>query len=279
MSVVKGAARLFLYLFSFIVVLLVAGAIYFYLNMNGMAKDVAERVASNALGVRVTIEEMDISLEEQKVVVHNVFIANPEGYQKENAIHIGRVTVALENWSEDMLTFAMVGVDDTSVFLEVQPGGTNLGDIKNLVEARSKTVIGEKPTASQVADVEAKKEDIKVIIRDFVLNRAQVTPSSTLIGSDLNTIILPDIRVQGVGEQENGVLANEAVAQIMNGVLQQINKYANSVGFLEGLSLDVMNKMGVSTIDVFKKNLKKSYDDDVDKFKQGVESLKNILQQ
>ncbi len=278
MSFVKRSAKLSLYLFSFLVVIFVIGVGYLYVNMNGLAKGLAQDVASNALGVPVQIADIDIQLENKKVVVHGVSISNPEGYQKDNAIHVAKITVALEDWSKDLLTFAMVGVEGTEVHLEVRPDGTNLGDIKKRVEARSKTVKGAQPSAEQIADVEANKENIKVIVRDFSLTRAQLKPSITLLRKDLTSITVPDIRLSGVGEKENGVLAHEAVAQIMNGVLQELNKTANKAGFLEGLSLDVMNNMGVSTIDVFQKNLKKSYEGEVDKFKQGFEGLKNMIQ-
>ncbi len=279
MSAVKTTAKLSLYLFGFFVLLLVAGAMYLYVNMNTLAKDMAEQVASNALGVAVNIGEMDIRLDEQKVVVNKITVANPAGYKKSHAIEISNVTVAMESWSKDMLTFAMIGVSGTKVDLEVQPQGTNLGDIKKRVEARSKTVQGAKPTADQVADVQSKKQNIKVVVRDFAMTGVQITPSITLLQGDLKPLQVADIHLKGIGERENGILAREAVAQIMNGVLQEFNKSANKAGFLEGLPLDVMNSMGVSTLDVFQKNLKKSYEGEVDKFKQGVDGLKNMFQQ
>lgn len=279
MSAVKTTAKLSLYLFGFFVLLLVAGAMYLYVNMNTLAKDMAEQVASNALGVAVNIGEMDIRLDEQKVVVNKITVANPAGYKKSHAIEISNVTVAMESWSKDMLTFAMIGVSGTKVDLEVQPQGTNLGDIKKRVEARSKTVQGAKPTADQVADVQSKKQNIKVLVRDFAMTGVQITPSITLLQGDLKPLQVADIHLKGIGERENGILAREAVAQIMNGVLQEFNKSANKAGFLEGLPLDVMNSMGVSTLDVFQKNLKKSYEGEVDKFKQGVDGLKNMFQQ
>jgi len=278
MSAVKSVAKLSLYLFGFFVLLLVAGAMYLYVNMNTLAKDMAEQVASNAMGVAVSIGDMDIQLDEQKVVVNNITVANPDGYKNPNAIEISNVTVAMESWSQDLLTFAMVGVNGTKVDLEVRPQGTNLGDIKKNIEARSKTVVGAEPTADQVAEVQSNKQPIKVIVRDFTMSGAQITPSVTLLKTDFQPLMAPDIHVSGIGEKENGVLAREAVAQIMNYVLQVYNKSANTAGFLEGLPLDVMNSIGVSTVDVFKKNLKKSYDSEVDKFKQGVEGLKNMFE-
>ena len=278
MSAVKGVAKLSLYLFGFGVLLLVAGAIYLYVNMNSLAKDITEQVASNALGVPVSIGEMDIRLDEKKVVVNNIKVANPKGYKGAHAVKVSNVTVALDSFSKEMLNFAMIGVSGTMVDLEVTPKGTNLGDLKKNIAARSKSVKGQEPTADQVADVQSKKHDIKVIVQDFVMSGAQITPSVTLLKNDLDPISVPDIRLRGIGQKENGVLAHEAVAQIMDGVLQEFNKSSNKAGFLQGLPLDIMNDIGVSTIDVFQKNLKDSYEGEVDRLKQGVEGLKGLFE-
>lgn len=278
MSAVKNVAKVSLYLFGIGVLLLVGGAIYVYVNMNSLAKDITEQVASNALGVRVSIGEMDIRLEDKKVVVHHVQIANPKGYKNPNAVEVGNVTVALDSWSKDMVTFAMIGVGDTKVDLEVKPQGTNLGDLKKKVEARSATVKGNKPTVDQVADVQANKHNIKVIVKEFAMTGAQITPSTTLIPVEIDKVDVPEIRLSGIGEKENGVLAHEAVAQIMNGVLKAFNKSSNKAGLLQGLPLDVMNDIGVSTIEVFQKNLKESYEGEVDRFKEGVKGLKGLFE-
>lgn len=273
MSVVKKAAKTSLWIFSIFVLVFIGGAVYLYVNMGSIAKQLAEQSASKALGVAVTIGDMDINLEQRKVTVSNISVANPKGYKKPQSIRIGSIIVAGESFTPDLLTLARVEVNDTVVNLEVRPQGTNLGDLKKNVDALSAGKPA-KPAAEQKP---------KVIVRDVYVRRSQLNPSVTLVDRDLAFVEVPEIHVSGIGEKENGVIAQEAIAQVLSVVLQDFNKAANSAGFLEGLPLDKLNEIGVSTLDVFGKNLKKSYDKDVkglkDGVKDGVDGLKNMFGQ
>lgn len=267
MSAVKRTAKISLYIFGFLVLIFVAGAIYVYSNMNIIAKQFSEQAASDALGVAVTIGDVDISLENQKVVVSDVKIANPEGYKKPYAVEVAYIVIAAESLSKELLNFTEVSVDGTQVNLEVGNAGTNLSDLKNNIEARQ---------SNRVPDPH--KKPIKVIIQKFGLTKAQLNPSVVLLQRDMPPVKVPDIELSDIGEKEGGVVAKDAIAQIMKAVLSQFNSSANRAGFLEGLRLDVLNKMGISTGEVFQKNLKKSFDKDVQQLKDGIQGLKGLFQ-
>lgn len=273
MSAVQKAAKASLYIFGFLVFLIIFGASYFYMNMDVLAKSYAEKAASEALGVSVTIGEINIRVNEVAATVKDVKIANPPGFQKPHAIIIQAIDVKGESFTEELLTFSKVSVQGTSVNLEVNSeSGVNLGAIKKSAEARTQS------SNSSTSEVSQEKE-IKVIVKEMSLTTAQLKPSVTLLGgADLAVIKVPDIHIKGIGEAENGVVAEEAIAQIMAAVLEDFNEAANGAGFLEGLSLDALKEIGVSTAEVFKKNLKKSYDKEVDKFKKGFDDLKGLFE-
>jgi len=279
MSAVKKTARVALFLFGALVLLVVGGGAYVYLNLDSLAKKLSEQAASDALGVPVTIGEMKILLEEKKVVVENIAVANPQGYKNKNALTINNITVAGESFSKDLLVFSLVQVDGTAVNLEVNENGVNLGALKKSSEqAAQETTQKSASTAEKTAE-EGDDNGIKVIVRKFSLTGAQLTPSVTLLpNANLSVVSVPDINVKGIGEKENGVSSEEAVAQIMAVVLEKMNETANSAGFLKGLSLDALNDIGVSTGEVFQKNLKDSYNKEVDKLKKGVDGLKGLFE-
>ena len=282
MSAVKKTAKVSLGLLSFFVLLIVIGVGYIYVNMDNMAKQFAEQAASDALGVPVTIGKMKILLEDKKVIVSNIAVSNPKGYSKPNAITINEIAVIGESFSTALLTFANISVDGTAVNLEVNEKGTNLGDLKKRAEQKSvssKPNNSAKQSSKDKPKHDNKQKDLKVIVKNFALTSAQLTPSVTLLGdNDLATVKVPDIHLSGIGEKEKGILAEEAIAQIMNSVLERFNESSNSAGFLEGLSLDSLNAIGVSTGEVFKKNLDKSYKKEVKKFKKGFQDLKGMFE-
>ncbi len=273
MSVVKKTAKFSLILLGLFAMLVVVVGGYMYMNRDALAKDFAEKAASHALGVPVTIGEVQILLDQLRVEVSDIAIANPPGYSKPHAITVKRVNIAAESFSTNPITFSNIDVDGTQVNLEVNQKGPNLGYLKKTAEARSETGASASPSKTEA------KANMKVIVREFTLTGAQLNPAVTLLqNQDLSPVKVADIRLNGIGEKENGVLVEEAIAQIMDSVLEQFNESANSAGFLEGLSLDMLNDIGVSTGEVFKKNLKKSYDKEVDKFKQGIDGLKNMFE-
>lgn len=275
MSAVKKTAKVGFYLLSLFVLMLVGGAVYLYTNMDSLAKQIAEQVASDALGVPVRVGEIKIALEDLKVVVQDIRIANPKGYNNADAITIKAVVIDGDSFSRDLLTFARISVNGTNVNLEVDKDGTNISDISNNIANRN--VAGADKTGGSGSSSN-EDENIKVIVKKFSLTGAQITPSVTLLGGNLAEITTPDIHLSGIGQKENGILAKEAIAQIMDAVLQKFSKSSNSAGFLEGVSLEMLNSMGVSTADVFKKNLKKSYENEVDGFKKGFDDIKTLFE-
>lgn len=266
MSAVKRTAKFSLFVFGFFVLIVVAGAIYLYSNMNTLAKQFAEQAASDALGVPVSIGEVDISIENQKVVVKSIKISNPQGYSKPYAVEVAYVAIDAESLSKELLNFSDVSVDGTTVNLEVTGQGTNLSDLKNNIEQGQ---------GAEAPDPHA--NPIKVVIQKFSMTKAQLNPSTVLLKKDLPSVTVPDIHLTGIGQKEGGVLAQDAIGQIMKAVLAKFNSSANYAGFLDGLSLDVLNQMGVSTGEVFQKNLKKSFDKDVQQLKDGIRGLKGIF--
>lgn len=266
MSAVGKAAKGGLFLLSALVVLVVAGGVYIYMNMGQLAKQMSEKIASDSLGVSVTIGDMDISLEERKVVVRDIRIANPSGWKKPEAMRIDSITVAAESFSKELLTFALVDVRGTIVNLEVGANGTNLTDLRD--NAMRTLSIRQ---AHQGNDI--KSQQIKVILKTLDIAETQVNPSVVLVDKDLAFVMVPEIRLQGIGVKEGGVLAQDAIAQVMNQILPRIAQAANKAGFMEGLSLDQLNQIGVDKIDVFQQKVQENFHEDVDQFKKGIKSL------
>lgn len=275
MSAVKKTAKVTLVVFGLLVFLVVGLGAYLYVNMDSIAKNFAEQAASKALGVPVTIGDMDIILDQKKVVVSDIAVANPQGYKNEYAITIKNISVAGESFSSDLLSFALISVDGTAINLEVNEHGANLGALKKQTDkkAQSGSSQNSEPGSSE------KASKVKVIVKRFSLTGAELTPSVTLLeNANLPVVKVPDIHIKDIGEKENGVPVEEAIAQIMAVVLGEFNKTANSAGFMDGMSLEMLNEIGISTGEVFKKNLKKSYKNEVNKFKNGLDGLKNMFE-
>ena len=271
MSAVKKTAKFSLYIFSLLVLILVGGAIYVYVNMNSLAKQLTEQVASDALGVDVNVGEMDINIAQKRIVVRDLRIANPKGYTNPNAIIVNEIIIVGESFSKEFLTFANIAVDGTNVSLEVDDKGTNLGDLKKNIDAKSAGSAQKSKKSSGNSNKSG--ENIKVIVKKFSLTGAQLHPSVTLIRGDFAPITVADIHLRDIGKRENGIVAGEAIAQIMDAVLKQFNQSAGSAGFLQGMSIDALKDIGISGMSALKGDVKK----DINDLKDSVKGLKGLF--
>ena len=114
------------------------------------------------------------------------------------------------------------------------------------------------------------KDALKVIVRRFALNGAQLNPSVTLIGEqDLAPVKVAPVILTGIGVKENGLLARDAVAQIMAPLLQSFTTAAGDAGLYQGMSAEALKEMGVGQLDQIKTQVQQ----EVDKIGEGLKKL------
>lgn len=229
--------------------ILFGGGVFLYMNFGDIAKNMAEKIASDTLGVSVSIGKVDVGLKEKTVTVSNVKVGNPKGYKGSHAATIETIYLKADTLSQALLKFNDVSVTGSEIYLEVKENATNLTDIKKTVN--SKAAKGDKAA-----------QQIKVIIEQMKIENMRVHPSVLLTGlGDMQPITLPPIRLNGIGTKENGVLAREAIGQIWQSISNEVSKSANSAGFYQGVSPDALQDIGVGQIESFKENFKKDIGD------------------
>lgn len=240
--------------------LLFGGGILLYLNFGSVAKQLSEDYASRALGVKVEIGRMDVSLQERKVVLSNLSIANPEGYKNPHAVTVARIDILAGNLDRSLLEFRDVNVEGADVYLEITLNGTNLSDIR-------------KNLNPQVGAPQSEGEQALKVILDKLLLNGRVHPSIAFLDKEIEPFILPPVAVSNIGRGGNvaGVPAGEAVAQIWTELSKTAVSEANSRGLLAGLSPEVLRDAGMSHLDV----MKDKFEHDARQLQEG---LKNFFE-
>ncbi len=205
-----------------IVLLAVAlGVGYVALNFGSLLTRTAEKIASDALGVKVTIGSIDVSLSDKKVTVRKVEIANPPGYSKPNAMTVESILIGLNTASKQLIDFNDIQVKGSVVNLEVNEKGMNLNDLKALA--------GRKKQKESVGS-----EQIRVIVQHMVIDASTINPTITLIKGDIPPIHMPAVNVSGIGTG-GGVNAGDAIGQVLTQYLSEVQKSARDGGMLNGL--------------------------------------------
>ncbi len=218
--------------------------VFIYLNFGDLAKRAAEKIASDALGVGVNISSLDISLKEKRAVLSGLKINNPPGYKNRHIITADSIEIGLNTASKELIDFNDIQVNDVVVNLEVTPGGTNLQDLKKLSQKKEQTEsVG--------------SEQVRVIVRNMIINSSTVNPSVTLLGKDVAPIKIPSVRISGIGTRTNGALAKDAVSQILAQYLQAAEIHSRRAGLLD---VDGAVKDLGDAVDNATKDIKKLFD-------------------
>lgn len=238
------------------------GGAYLLANMNVFAKSYIERSATETLGVPVSIGSLEIALKDRKAHAKNLKIGNPDGFKGPHAVLVPDINVTLGGLSKELVSIKDVEVSQAEVYLEVKDNTTNLAVIQNRARKAPADDVG--------------AQAIKVIISKLSLMNAKINPVIVLFtDQNLEPIILPSIVMTDIGEKENGVLANEAIAQIWMHFAQKLNSEAARQGLLQGLSPEALQQMGVSDIQRFKQNLHENVQEKLDAVGEKIDHLLN----
>lgn len=214
-------------LFSVLFLVLIAGGVFLYLNFGDIAKNLSEKIASEALGVKVRISSFDISLKDKKVMVHGIRISNPSGYKNAHAMTVQTVTIGLKSISKELIDFKQIRVEGVVVNLEVTEKGNNLTDLKNRAAAKSRN-----KSTGKAKKAKKDKDQVRVIVRKMVIGASTLNPTVLFLGGSLGKVKIPAVSLSGIGVRQNGVVAKDAITQIITKYISVAESKAGSAGLL-----------------------------------------------
>lgn len=204
---------------------LAIGGAYIYLNFGSLITQTAEKIASGALGVKVAIGRIDVSLSDKKVTVHKVQIANPKGYSKPYAMTVDSILIGLNTASKQLIDFNDIQVKGSVVNLEVNEKGMNLNDLKALASRKE-----QKESAGS--------EQVRVIVKHMVIDATTINPSITLLKRDIKPIQMPAIKLSDIGSG-GGMNAGDAIGLVLTKYLASVQSAARNGGMLKGLPAEL----------------------------------------
>ena len=106
-----------------ILILIVAFAAYYVLgNLDRLVEVAIEKVGPQVIGTPVTVSSVSIALKEGRGEVSGLTIGNPDGYQSDHALHIGRMVFDLDTQT---ITADPVRITEISVSDKRSPSPIN----------------------------------------------------------------------------------------------------------------------------------------------------------
>jgi hypothetical protein len=253
-----------------LVILLVILIAAFFLVGTSLIKSGVEKAASSALGVPVTIKDIDLSILQGRVSIQGLVVKNPPGYANETLLELGEATVNLDIGSlmSDTVKIQLVKLDDTKLTMEQKGLSNNLKEVLDNLPKEEKKA---KPTPEEEG-------------KNLLINRLEITSTNVRVKmlpvpgkSDTVSLKIDPITMNNLGTDKKlsiGILTTKVLKAIATGVAKQgAGVLPNDMVKGIGSSLDKATEMGKAATEEGQKMLEKTKDSG----KEAVEGLKGLL--
>jgi len=208
-------------------------------------KKAVEKAATEALGVEVTIGDIDLSIFKGAVEIRDLIVKNPQGYAHENFIKLefGSVDVDIASLLGDTVQIKKIELDGMELVIEQKLLTNNMQDILNSLPSQKKQRA--EPSGKNLQINELEISNIKV--------KAKLLPVPGKI--DTVTLSLSPIKMSNLGSDDKlsiGILTSKILVAIADGVVKQ------GTGVLPTSVTDTMKTTLGKTIDIGKTTLEES---------------------
>ena len=228
-----------------LVVIVVVAVVLLLGNIDKIVKGALEGIGSELLGVPVTVAAVEINIKSGSGQITGLTIANPAGYEG-NAFQMDmvRLGINLGSLGKQPLIIDELNIKSPVVRLEVkEDGSSNLQALMNNMNKNSATA--DKKAAEQQSDSKAVPAGEPLRISFGKLAMTGVTVHVTKVDEEPETVVIPDIVRENVGEETGltpGEVGNVIIGAIINSSLETAlkGKITEQVGeatqgFFEGL--------------------------------------------
>lgn len=208
----SSGARKTLIAIAALIVVIAAGLVYVYSQLDSIVAGLIEEQGSAATETPVRVSGVSIDLREARAELAGLSVGNPEGFDG-TAISLGRFAIRIDpaTVTEDTIVLKEVTVAGASVSMIQQATRNNLRELlKNL----------ESPGGGQQqpADEGAGR---KLIIERFVLEDASASVSLPDLGED-RRVDIPRIELTGIGRASGGATGAEVARQVLEPVIERV---------------------------------------------------------
>ena len=228
--------KLLIGLVAAVLILVVGGVGYLYVNLNSLIEAGIEEYAPQYTKTSVSLGGANVSIFSGEGGLSDLVIGNPEGYKSAEAFRLGAIDVAVntDTVTSDIIEIKSLAIQGPAITYE--PGGkagSNLQQlVKNLEQTTAKASGGKSGDAGDTGSAGGKEK--KLIIDRLTITDGRVVVVTPLSDKPLEAK-LPAITITDIGRDKGGSTG----AQVMKLVIDRVNQAANKVA---GVSLDDLKK-------------------------------------
>lgn len=196
-----------------VLILAVVGAgVYLLQNLDGIVKEVIEKVGSDVTGTSVRVAEVKIDLQGGAATLAGLTIANPAGFSKGNlfAMKAIKVVIDVASMTRPVYVINEVSVSGVQVLAEQKGSKTN---IQALLDGMSQSGAEDGSTAGDSGEV-------KLAIQQISFDDGGAELRSDTLGN--HNVSLPGFKLKSIGSANDGKTPTEVGVAIATQLSSQI---------------------------------------------------------
>lgn len=130
----KFIFKTFIALFVLVVIAIGAGVYY----IDSIAKKAIEYGGTEALGVTTSLDSIDIAFLDGRTSMQNLSIANPEGFELQKLMQLGKGTLAinLQSLTQDTIVIPEISFSDLTLNIEQKDRSSNIKSLMDSMAAK-----------------------------------------------------------------------------------------------------------------------------------------------
>ena len=210
-------------IFGLLLLLVIAGAIYVYMNLGALVKQGIETYAPPILEVPVNVDSVALMPLTGKGSISGFTIASPKGYGDNTAIGLGDFQLALDTASltTDTIIIEKILIDTPELnFIQNDSGGSNFQTLLDSINSNT----ADSSSSSTAPAGEESSTDIKLIIDDFSLKNVVISAVSPLLPDQEIQVPIPDIHLTGLGRKAGGAAPADIAKEVAEKLLAEAKK-------------------------------------------------------
>lgn len=193
-----------------VLLVLVALIIGLSLGKNWLVGRAIEHQASAALGVKVTVNSVNLQLLSGAFAIGGLNIANPPGFTSPHLLHMGSIEgkVQLSSLTQNLLQIDTIRLDHISLYYEIGAGGNNLAVLQKSLKKNATLPAAEEKTAARHWQIAL-----------LQIQNVSVVPNVKIGGESIGQrIALADMELRDIGSDKAGI-GNAELANIILGTI------------------------------------------------------------
>lgn len=201
-------AKAFKYGILGLIVLLVVGFAILTLYLDSMVKSGIETIGREMTGTEVTVDNVSISLFTGQGTISGFRVANPEGYQTENAFSVDDFSISLDisTLLSDVVVVNDVRISGPAVYVEQKLPDNNLQTILSRINESVST---------------GTSSDTELVIEHFLLENGSAELYTEVGGERSARVDISAIELNDLGRGGGKQAAEEVVKEIADRLIEQ----------------------------------------------------------